>query len=43
MNKSMLDGYQTIVQNQAHSPTKNQSNIILGDTQDDTRISRYVV
>jgi len=39
----MLDGYQIIGENQAHSPTKNYSNITLGDTQDDTRISRYVI
>jgi hypothetical protein len=32
----MLDGYQIILQNKSHSPTKNQSNITLGDTQDDT-------
>jgi hypothetical protein len=42
MNKPMLDGYQTIIENQVHSHINNQSNITQGDTQDDTQISRYV-
>jgi hypothetical protein len=39
----MLDKYQTIIENQAHSHIKNQSNITQGDTQVDTWISRYVI
>jgi hypothetical protein len=42
MNKPMLDEYQTVIENQAHSHIKNQSNISQGDTQVDTRILRYV-
>jgi hypothetical protein len=42
MNKPMLDKYQTIIENQTHSHIKIQLNNTQGDTQVDTKISRYV-
>jgi hypothetical protein len=42
MYKPMLDKCQTIIENQARSHIKNQSNIIQDNSQVDTWISRYV-